>query len=191
MPISSFQYRATGKYHTHRNICKNLWNKAVEIKPNIFSAIIDLRFVWGFLPLGRYKFLNVPPGSKSLTFEILCPSCVPQIRMGLLRAWCLLCSPCDALFTHCTSRYVQQPFPGRTTCLRVHRFLTPESANIGRPMCPPPPRSTTLCVLGSKWNHPRLGDLERAGLGQRWERHWGHERIIRKNLSAPSSPAAN
>lgn len=106
--------------------------KPVEIKPNNFSAIIDLKFVWVFLPLGRYKFLNSPPGSKSVTtFETLCPSCMLQIRMGLLHVSCLLCSPCDALFTHCTSRYVQQPFPAERLAFEPTAFLCQSLQTLG------------------------------------------------------------
>lgn len=51
------------------------------------------------------------------------------IALGLLPASCLLCSPCDALFTHCASRSMHQPFPAGW--LGVHGFLMPQSANTG------------------------------------------------------------
>lgn len=59
---------------------------------------------------------------QALMFGICCSSCMPHTRIGQPRASCSACSPCDALFTHCTSRYVQQPFHGRT-CLKSTTLL--------------------------------------------------------------------
>lgn len=171
---------------------QELMRKNSRIKPNYFSATNDLSFAWSFLPLGRYKCLNIPLGSKSVTtLEIVGSSRVPQIRTGLLRSracsaahvmLCLLTAQADTCNSHSQAeRLVSEPTV--FLCWSLQTLLS---------QCVPllPVQLHSVFWVQSE-TIPHSGTSREQDSAKHRERHWGHEHIIRKNLSAPSSPAAN
>lgn len=178
--------------YEHKYLQELVKKKTSRIKPNYFSAVNDLRLAWGFLPLGRYKCLNIPPGSTSLTtFGILGSSRVPQTRTGSLRSracsaahvmLCLLTAQADTCNSHS---------PAERLVSESTAFLRWSLQTLGSQCVPLLPVQLPSVFWVQSETIPHSGTSREQDSAKHRERHWGHERIIRKNLSAPSSSAAN